>query len=77
MSKKTFQIITRLVVDTPASLQTIPVGETVTVSVGEFSMLSTIRSSASRLNQLAGFKEYDVEPVNNGEMVRITRHEKN
>lgn len=74
MKEKEFHIIRENIVNTPESLLTIAKGTTVSVPCQEFSPYSTVKSAATRLNQRAGFVEFEVSTPDNGATIVIRRH---
>jgi hypothetical protein len=74
MAKTEFRVIRETQVNTPESMLTIKKGETVTVSCTDFSPLSTVKSAATRLNQRAGFVEFEVTSPDNGATIIIKRN---
>ena len=75
-NQDTMQIIRETQVNTPASMRTIKPGTTANVPCTEFSPLGTVKSAATRLNQQAGFTEFEVTTPDNGATITITRHNK-
>lgn len=63
-------------INAPKSLETIPVGKTVEVPCTEFSPYSTVKSAACRLNQKAGYSEFDISTPDNGATIVITRNKR-
>lgn len=74
MEKNGFRVIRETQVNTPESLLTMDKGSTVTISCTEFSPYSTVKSAATRLNQRAGFIEYEVTSPDNGATIIIKRN---
>lgn len=74
MAKTEFHVIRETQVNTPESMLTIKAGETVTVSCKDFSPFSTVKSAATRLNQRAGFVEFEVASPDNGATIVIKRN---
>jgi len=68
------KIIIENKVNTPESLLTIEKGETARVEAINFASLSTVRSAASRLNQAAGFIEFEITTPDNGATIIIKRN---
>lgn len=76
MAKSEFRVIRETQVNTPESMLTIKAGETVTVNCADFSPYSTVKSAATRLNQRAGFAEFEVTSPDNGATIIIKRNAK-
>lgn len=74
--EKTFRVIRETQVNTPESMLTITVGATVTIPCADFAPYSTVKSAATRLNQRAGFTEFNVSSPDNGATIVITRNAK-
>lgn len=74
MEEKEFHIVRETQVNTPESLLTIAKGAKVSVPCQEFSPYSTVKSAATRLNQRAGFTEFEVTSPDNGATIIICRH---
>lgn len=74
MEEKEFHIVRETQVNTPESLLTIAKGARVSVPCQEFSPYSTVKSAATRLNQRAGFTEFEVTSPDNGATIIISRH---
>lgn len=72
--KNHFEVIKEEIINTPKSLQTLNPGEEVRVMCSEFASLMTVRSAASRLNQTAGFTEFEVSTPDNGATLIIKRN---
>lgn len=68
----TFHIVKKI--DIPASLQTLKEGETVKLKCEDFCSLSSAASAVSRLNKIAGRKEYSITHENNGCTLIISRN---
>lgn len=68
------KIIIENKVNTPESLLTIEKGETARVEAINFASLSTVRSAVTRLNQAAGFIEFEVSSPDNGTTLTIKRN---
>lgn len=69
-------IIRETQVNTPESLLTIAKGARVIVPCQDFSPYSTVKSAVSRLNQRAGFTEFEVSTPDNGATIIIKRNVK-
>lgn len=79
MTKKeqqNFRVIRETMVNTPESLLTIEPGTTVSVPCTDFASLGSVRSAATRLNQRAGWAEYEVATPDNGATIIIKRNNK-
>lgn len=63
--KKQMRVIRETQVNTPESLLTIEQGATVEVSCVDFAPFSTVKSASTRLNQRAGFTEFEVTTSDN------------
>jgi hypothetical protein len=74
MAKSEFRVVRETQVNTPESLLTVEKGETVTVSCKDFSPYSTVKSAATRLNQRAGFVEFEITTPDNGATIVIKRN---
>lgn len=74
MEKSEFRVIRETLVNTPESLLTVNKGETVSVSCKDFSPMSTVKSAATRLNQRAGFVEFEITSPDNGATIVIKRN---
>ena len=59
MAKSEFRVVRETQVNTPESLLTVEKGGTVTVSCKDFSPYSTVKSAATRFNQLTGCVEFE------------------
>lgn len=73
-NQDTMQVIRETQVNTPESMLTIKPGTTVSVPCTEFSPLGTVKSAATRLNQRAGFTEFEVTTPDNGATITIKRN---
>lgn len=67
------KIIKDQIINTPASMLTIPSGKSVTIRCQDFSPLSTVKSAATRLNQRIGKIEFEVTTPDNGATIIIKR----
>lgn len=76
MEKTEFRVVRETQVNTPESLLSVASGVTVKVSCKEFSPYSTVKSAASRLNQRAGFVEFEISTPDNGATIIIKRNRK-
>lgn len=76
MEEKDFRIIKETSVNTPESLLTIAKGARVSVPCQDFSPYSTVKSAATRLNQRAGFTEFEASTPDNGATIIIKRNVK-
>lgn len=76
MEKSEMRIIRATQVNTPESLLTVRKGTVATVSAPDFSPLNTVRSAITRLNQRAGFTEFEVSTPDNGATLIIKRNKK-
>ena len=74
MAKSGFRVVRETQVNTPESLLTVEKGETVKVSCKGFSPYSTVKSAATRLNQRAGYVEFEITTPDNGATFIIKRH---
>ena len=74
MAKSEFRVIRETQVNAPESLLTVEKGGTVTVSCKDFSPYSTVKSAATRLNQRAGFVEFEITTPDNGATIVIKRN---
>lgn len=74
MAKTDFRVVRETQVNTPESLLTVEKGGMVTVSCKDFSPYSTVKSAATRLNQRAGFVEFEVTTPDNGATIIIKRN---
>lgn len=72
--KNQMRVIRETQVNTPESMLTIEQGATVEVSCVDFAPFSTVKSASTRLNQRAGFTEFEVTTPDNGATIIITRH---
>lgn len=72
--KNNFHIVRDTRILATDTLQTIDPGTEVSVKCTEFAGLSTVHSAASRLNQRAGFKEFEVSTPDNGLTITIRRN---
>ena len=72
-NKNQMRVIRETQVNTPESMLTIEPGSTVEVSCVDFSPFSTVKSAATRLNQRAGFVEFEVSTPDNGATIVIIR----
>lgn len=73
-NQDTIRVIRKTQVNTPASMLTIKPGTTVKISCADFSKLGTVKSAATRLNQRAGFIEFEVQDIENGAIIIIKRN---
>ncbi len=73
-NQDTMRVIRETQVNTPESMLTIKPGTTVKISCTEFSKLGTVKSAATRLNQRAGFNEFEVSDIDNGSIIVIKRN---
>ena len=76
MAKNEFSVVRETQVNTPESLLTVTPGETLSISCKEFSPYSTVKSAATRLNQRAGFVEFEISSPDNGATIIIKRNKK-
>jgi len=76
MEKNSFRIIRETLVNTPESLQTVDPGTTVEVSCVDFAPWATVKSATTRLNQRAGFTEFEVTSPDNGATIVIKRNKR-
>ncbi len=76
MEKSAFRVIKETQVNTPESLLTVAKGKKVEISCVEFAPYSTVKSAATRLNQRAGFVEFEVGTPDNGATIIIKRNSK-
>lgn len=74
MKKNHFTIIRKTAVVATDSLLTLQPGETVTVSCQEFAGLGTVQSAVCRLNQRAGYKQFEASSDDNGATITIKRY---
>ena len=73
---KDFQIVRETTVNTPESMLTIPAGKQVTITCAEFAPIATVRSACTRLNQRAGWTEFECSSPDNGATIVIKRNVK-
>lgn len=76
MKKKEFHVVREEVVKTPDSLLTMAAGTKVEVPCKVFAGYTTVASAATRLNQRAGWKEFEVSSPDNGATIVIKRNAK-
>lgn len=76
MEEKDIRIVKETIVNAPESLLTIKKGATVSVPCQEFSLLSTVKSAATRLNQRVGWVEFEVTSPDNGATIVVRRNVK-
>lgn len=76
MAKNEIRVIRETQVNTPESLLTVAKGSTVSISCTEFAPLGTVKSAATRLNQRAGFTEFEITTPDNGATITIKRNNK-
>lgn len=76
MEEKDIRIVKETMVNAPESLLTIKKGATISVPCQEFTSLSTVKSAATRLNQRAGFVEFEVSSPDNGATIVVRRNVK-
>lgn len=74
MEKNGFRIIKETQVNTPESMLTIKPGTTVKVSCVDFSPYYTVMSAKTRLNDRAGFVEFEVSTPDKGATIIIKRN---
>lgn len=74
MAKIGIHVIRETQVNTPESLLTVAKGSTVSISCTEFSPYGTVKSAATRLNQRAGFVEFEISSPDNGATIIIKRN---
>lgn len=74
MEKNGFRVVRETLVNTPESMLTVEPGSTVEVSCVDFAPYGTVKSAATRLNQRAGFVEYEVASPDNGATIIIKRN---
>lgn len=75
-NQATMQVVRETQVNTPESMLTIKPGTTVSIPCTDFSPLATVKSAATRLNQRAGFTEFEVSTPDNGATITIKRNNK-
>ena len=75
--KNQMRVIRETQVNTPESMLTIEQGATVEVSCVDFAPFSTVKSASTRLNQRAGFTEFEVTTPDNGATIIIKRNKNN
>lgn len=73
-NKNNMEIKIEKKVNTPESLLTIGKNSTVIVKAAKFAQLTTVRSAVTRLNQKAGFEEFEVSTPDNGATIVIKRN---
>lgn len=69
-------IVRNTQVNAPESMMTIEPGSVVHVACIDFAPLITVRCAAFRLNQRAGWSEFEVEALDNGASMNIRRNVK-
>lgn len=73
MAKSEFKIIREDSVNIPESMLTITPGETITIPCKAFALYGSVKSAATRLNQRAGKKSFEVSTPDNGATITIKR----
>jgi hypothetical protein len=71
-----FRIIKETATNSVKSLLTLAKGKTVSVPCQVFAPYSTVKSAVSRLNQHAGFTEFEVSTPDNGATIVVKRNVK-
>lgn len=73
MEKKSFHVIRETQVNTPESLLTIAMGDTISIPCQEFAPYGTVKSAVTRLNQRLGRIEFEVSTPDNGATIVVKR----
>lgn len=74
MTKTEFRVIRETQVNTPESMLTMQKGETISIPCVDFAPYGTVKSAATRLNQRAGFVEFEVSTPDNGATIVVKRN---